>query len=66
MRYFLLIPFVLFAYAASTQTNTRFINPTVDEIIKGSYNPQDYAATIENNPKEVSLAIERSITPDSL
>lgn len=66
MRYLLLIPFFLFAYAASTQTNTRFVNPSVDEIVKGNYNAQDYAATSETNPQEVSLAIEKAINPDSL
>lgn len=65
-----LLPFsllLLLACHTTAQTNTHFTNPTMDSVVRGLYNPADYAAsTVIEAPGAIASEVQSQLSPDSL
>ena len=66
-RFFLL----LFAFASAntlfSQSNFLFTHPATEQVLKGNYNPADYAATsVIDDPAAIAAELSARISPDSL
>ncbi len=63
-----LLLFVLFLQISTGQTtNIRITNPEAERVLKGDFDPADYApATLVEHPEEVVDALVQTISPDTL
>ncbi|RMG83463.1 MAG: M28 family peptidase [Bacteroidetes bacterium] len=67
MRLYTTVLFSLFFSVLFAQTNMGTSDPVVREILKGNYDPADYAATnVLSHPDDIIPAINASVNPDSL
>jgi hypothetical protein len=67
LRFTCLFILVSLTAIAVSQTNIHFTNPAIYDVLKGNYDPADYAASIINDdPVAISQALLIDINPDSL
>jgi len=68
MKLLLIICFSLFfPFTSWSQTNILFTNPVIDSILRGNYNPADYASAFPvSDPNFIANQIQLSVSPDSL
>lgn len=66
-------PFLLFcccllvSFSSWSQTNIHFTQPVMDSILKGNYNPADYAPAFPvSDPNFIANQIQAIVSPDSL
>lgn len=58
---------LLFAPGAVAQSNIHFTHPSMDSVLRGLYNPADYAAaTVIDAPDSLATGIQQGLSPDSL
>lgn len=59
---------LLFPFASTfSQTNIHFTNPTMDSVVRGLYNPADYAASsVIAQPDSIAIGLQDRVSPDSL
>jgi hypothetical protein len=63
----LMCALLIVAMPVFAQTNILVTNPAADQVLRGQYNPADYAATrVVNHPDSISLGLLREVSPDSL
>src|SRR5687767_4417795 len=66
-RFYFLLVCCLCTIAASAQTNMRFTNPEIYNVLKGDYDPSTYLpAEIIDDPYDISGGLLEHINPDSL
>ncbi len=66
-RFYLIAVLVLFAFPLGAQLNTQFTNPLIDQVLRGNYNPGDYAASVPiTDPVVISQMIALDVSEDSL
>lgn len=68
MKQFILVAYFLVSLVmAHSQTNIHFTNPTILDILKGQYDPEQYMPPFPvSDPGAVSESIEGLVNPDSL
>lgn len=67
IRFCLIISIISFGFNAKGQTNKKMTNPVMAEVLRGNYNPSDYAASIVlSHPDDIVPKIQSSINSDSL
>ena len=67
LRFVLFMFIALVVSNATSQSNLRFTNPLIPEILNGNYNPADYPATVTyDSPEDLVDQLKERIMPDSL
>jgi hypothetical protein len=66
MRILLLFIAFLSVFASMGQTNIVSTNTFATDVLKGNYNPTDFAASAPLDPAELAAALETAISPNSL
>ncbi|MCB0402575.1 MAG: M28 family peptidase [Flavobacteriales bacterium] len=67
MKYLALFPFLLISLLSFTQSNIFTTNPVAGEVLKGNYNPANYAASnVINHHDSITKGINLRVNPDSL
>lgn len=64
---YLIVTFCLLTIPLFSQSNTLFTNPLIDQVLRGNYNPADYAATTPiTDPVAITQMIALDVSEDSL
>lgn len=65
-RVFLTAALCLYSLVSIGQLNTQFTNPLIDQVLRGNYNPGDYAATNPiTDPTVIAQMTSLDVSPDS-